>query len=233
MIGLFNAHRRVRLALGAFALLATAGCAALIIAGLNDDRRTAFSADVPAARAVVDLAPGHRVCQGPVAGLKPFGAIELFLSAPAIRARLVAVVREGRADTRQTSGQTSISGATKSPAIRFRSSVSSGVPVTICLINRGPVAVRLAGTETNPSLPEAVLDGRRSGATLSVVFLSAKPRALISSLATAFRRAALFRPTWVGSWTFWLLLGLLVASFVGIATALGLAIRADEPSQRT
>lgn len=233
MIGLFNVPGRVRTALGAFALMAIAGCAALIIAGLNDGRRTAFSADVPAVQAVVNLAPGKQVCQGPMSGSESFGAIELFLSAPAVGDRLAAVVREGREGTRLTAGLASISSATEFPAILLRSSVSSGVPVTICLTNRGPKAVELAGTGSVPGLPEAVLDGRHTGARLSVVFLAAHSRALISTLATAFGRAALFHPTWVGSWTFWLLLGLLGASFLGIATALGLAIRADETVQRT
>ena len=84
MIGLSNVPGRVRPALSALALMAIAGGAALIIAGLNDGRRTAFSADVPAALAAVNLAPGKQVCQGPMSGSESFGAIELFLSAPAV-----------------------------------------------------------------------------------------------------------------------------------------------------
>jgi hypothetical protein len=38
-----------------------------------------------------------------------------------------------------------------------------------------------------------------------------------------FERAALFRPGWVGAWTFWLLLAALV---IGVPTLLGRALRA-------
>jgi hypothetical protein len=34
---------------------------------------------------------------------------------------------------------------------------------------------------------------------------------MLALVPDAFERAALFRPAWVGAWTFWVLLGLVVA----------------------
>jgi hypothetical protein len=39
-----------------------------------------------------------------------------------------------------------------------------------------------------------------------VVLLESHGHVLLSSLGLVLSRAALFRPSWVGSWTFWVLL---------------------------
>jgi hypothetical protein len=50
---------------------------------------------------------------------------------------------------------------------------------------------------------------------------------MFSLLPTIFSRAALFRPGWVGAWTFW---ALLVALTVAVPLLLARALGATEPS---
>ena len=54
-------------------------------------------------------------------------------------------------------------------------------------------------------------------------FLTQSLRTALSLVPDIFRRAALFHPAWVGAWTFWLLLGVLLLVVPGL---LGLAVRA-------
>ena len=57
--------------------------------------------------------------------------------------------------------------------------------------------------------------------------LVARPPTLLSDIPTVFERAALFRPGWVGVWTFWLLAAALLGAFPLAALALTRAIDAD------
>ena len=53
------------------------------------------------------------------------------------------------------------------------------------------------------------------------------PQSLFSMLPTIFRRAMLFRPTWVGAWTFWLLAAAVLGAFALGAVAVARASSAD------
>ena len=73
--------------------------------------------------------------------------------------------------------------------------------------------------------------GRRStGHALSLVFIGARSQSLFSVLPTAFRRASLFKPSWVGAWTFWLLGAAILGAFALGGLAVSRASRADEPA---
>jgi hypothetical protein len=66
---------------------------------------------------------------------------------------------------------------------------------------------------------------RSPGRAATMVFLRPRSISLLSALPTVFHRAALFRPDWVGAWTFWLLLLAVVAAFPLTAIAIWLATR--------
>lgn len=211
----------------AFALVACAGLLTLALVASGDERRVAFSLDVPDYRHVATLASGQVGCEHHIVSQVAFGGVTVWIAPPAatpgsaiditVRADATgAPVATGRIRGRYTSAGT------------FSASLSGTIPagrtVSVCLRDAGPAAVGLIGGVTGENL---LVDGRRAGADLSMLFLRQHPASLLSLLPTVFRRAALFRPGWVGTWTFWLLSALLLAAFPVCALALNAAVRAD------
>jgi hypothetical protein len=92
--------------------------------------------------------------------------------------------------------------------------VAGGRPLRICLVGNLNTFSVLGGPAASTS---AEMTGRKPGAEFSLALLN-DDRSLLGSLSTAFSRASLFRPAWVGSWTFWLLACALLAAFgLGVA----------------
>ena len=99
-----------------------------------------------------------------------------------------------------------------------------GRRLTVCLTTnlntfelRGPPAVD----------PDVVMTGRNPGLEFSLALLNDR-RSLLGSLSTAFSRAALFKPSWVGGWTFWVLTAALLATFGLAGFAIATASSDDE-----
>jgi hypothetical protein len=76
------------------------------------------------------------------------------------------------------------------------------------------------------------VDGKRSALQFSLALLGS-PTDTLSQLPTAFRRASLFRPTWVGVWTYWALLAGLLVAVAACGAALIAAARTDERTEAT
>jgi hypothetical protein len=82
--------------------------------------------------------------------------------------------------------------------------------VAVCVDNRGRHAVAVYGNvDAAARTSTAVKDGKPLGFDLALVF-ERKPRSKLSLIPEAFSRAALFRFTWMGSWTYFVLLAVLV-----------------------
>ncbi|MDQ6749402.1 MAG: hypothetical protein M3Z33_01400 [Actinomycetota bacterium] len=107
---------------------------------------------------------------------------------------------------------------------RLRGSLAGSRKVAACFTNAGAVSLRLM---PRPGTPTRVVPARLTEASDNVdvaLELAREPeRSLLSELPDSFQRAALFRPGWVGAWTFWLLLAALV---IGVPALLGRALRA-------
>jgi hypothetical protein len=86
--------------------------------------------------------------------------------------------------------------------------VRAGRPVDVCIRNVGPRRVGIWGEP----------------ARWTMLFLR-PPRSTLSQLPTIFHRASIFRPSWVGAWTFWLLLACVLAGLPGL---LWVALRRTE-----
>jgi hypothetical protein len=67
----------------------------------------------------------------------------------------------------------------------------------------------------------------RTRQRFSLVLLNDGSGSLLDSLSTAFARASLWRPGWVGAWTFWGLTVALVATFGLAVIAIADGARAD------
>jgi hypothetical protein len=114
--------------------------------------------------------------------------------------------------------------------IPVRPGTPSSVPVSACVT---PTRTINFGGTVNIGGPAPTLDGQPIGpARIAVWFLPrvGSKRSLLAQIPTVFDRAALFRPSWVGAWTYYVLLGLLLPLAFGLG--LFLLIRAHTLSWR-
>jgi hypothetical protein len=101
--------------------------------------------------------------------------------------------------------------------------VSSRAPMRVCLRNRGPGKVAVYGNAGIASrTSSATVDGKAVQTDLNLRFERFEPRSLLSLAGAMARRAALFRASWFGAWTY-ALAALLV--LVAVPTLLVLALR--------
>ena len=98
--------------------------------------------------------------------------------------------------------------------------------VLVCLRDRGPTPIALAGVTNNYPVAAAI-DGRRVGGAFTVLFYMPRSRNWFQLVGTIARRWALIGPSWIGSWTLWALAVLVLAIWV---TAIRLVVR--ETSRR-
>lgn len=236
-------RRATRAAVVAFLVFALLGGGALVAAGASDRRTTAFSLGIPDGGVVVSLPPGSRACQGPIGVVAPFAGLRLWLRparAPRTRLRISVLTAAGgqHATGVLTPAVTppGVRGSHPPLAVaastRLSRSVAAGSVVSLCFANAGRATVSLLGAQAQRASGVLAQNGRQSASAAAVVLLRPRPSSLLSSLPTIFQRAALFRPTWMGAWTFWLLLaGAVVVVFPLGAVAVAVAAREDDADQ--
>ncbi len=115
---------------------------------------------------------------------------------------------------------------------RLRGSVAGGRKVAACFENAGPGSVLLTPRPGTPTrVVAARLSERTDNVDVALELVRAPERSLLSVAPDIFERAALFRPGWVGAWTFWVLaLGVVLAAPALLGWALRAAL-ADEDSE--
>lgn len=195
------------------------GLLGLLLAALLDKERRAFTVGVASGGPAVELQPGRGVCQG-VIDVPRGGAFDT------VRVLLGTYFRPGppvRVTVREPDGGLIAAGELPGgyPDIAERpfhdvevGDVGDQQPVTVCLRNTGsrPVAVYGNAGAASRSTAATMDDGTELDADLDLVFLRAEAASVASLLPDVFRRAALFRPSGVGAWTYWVLLVLLVVA---------------------
>ena len=194
-------------------LLPPAGCvllAALALAAIagSDSRDLAFSPSIRPATLVTRLEPGERACQPGIQREGAFDVVELSHVQLAEQGSATRVVVYDSA-TRRVLARGFI--ARRAPisgpvATQLRPALRDGGAIDLCVTNRGPAPVGLAGE-------------RKYG--IATVFRHSEPRSTLSQLPTIFERAAVFRP--VGAWVYWVLLAALL---VGLPALIWRAIDA-------
>jgi hypothetical protein len=181
---------------------------------------------------VANLNPDQTLC---VPNLNlPAGTGRVQLAVFAHRSRFLAQVRVSAAGGTVSSAMTGIPGPTSlayaNAAIPIRPSSPASVPATVCLTPvDGPIAVGgMIGLQGNQS--PALLDGAPLASRVSVWFRPppGHRRSLLSSASAIFGRAALFRPGVVGTWTYPVLLLLVLP----LSWALSLLLMARAASGR-
>jgi hypothetical protein len=163
---------------------------------------------------VANVEPGQTLC---IPGLYlPAGAAQVQLALFAQRPRLeaaVSVLAAGKTTVSRAGAATGGGNEAYIDApIPLRASSPASVPATVCVRPLdGPVGVGGMAGLTFGSLPPR-LDGAPIGARIAVWFLPpvGKQRSLFAAAGAIFSRAALFRPGFVGAWTYPVLLFVLL-----------------------
>lgn len=206
-----------------FAVVVILGVAGLLLAASGDKRSRAFSLNVPNATPVAILTPGEQACQRPITAPAAFGGVRLFGASTGGDAALAVDIRPAHGGPPLARGQTGATPASSQLDVMLGREIRAGRRIELCAVNLGHARMVLLGAgPTDPSI-KLRIGGVASNRNLAVVGLRSRPRSLLASLPTAFSRASLFRPGWVGAWTFWALAGLVAVAIVlvgvGVAAA--------------
>jgi hypothetical protein len=211
-----------------FGALSLAGVIAVLVAAAADQRERAFSLDTPTNIPAGSLAPRATGCQGPVPVLVAFKGIQTWfaVAAPTTLAITVRSPR-GRPLARGT-----IAGRPAQPlpvTAALDAGVAAGQDVDLCLTNRGGAPATLLGSTATPESGTLTIGPKNTGAAFAAVLLRAHPKTLLSLAGTVFSRASLFKASWIGAWTFWVLCVAVLGAFGLVAYAL---LRAEDPESR-
>jgi hypothetical protein len=218
--------RRDRLALIGPAVIAVV---ALLVAGSQGLAVRTLALGAPNQVTVALLHPSTRVCEGPATSPGSIRGVGVWGTYTGGSVRLTVDVQDAGTRKVLASGELEATTQENQYTARLARAVPGGRSLRICLTG-GLGAFSLA---VSPAVhPNVVMTGKGPAQEFSLVLLSDGRRSLLSSLPTAFSRAALFRPSWVGSWTFWLLAIALLAMFGLGAAAVASAAAADEDEGR-
>jgi hypothetical protein len=219
-----------RLAAGAVLLVALAGTLCLVAVAAGDQRRVAYPLGVAPFGVAAQLEPGQRACMQP---------IELPTDVDGAVLRIGTFGRPGPAlqvTVRELHGRVLARGSIPAgyadgsePSVIF-GRVPEGRTISLCIRNRGPGRAGLFGSESIPSTG-TITNGTSSTVDFDVEFLRERDRSALDLLPEAFDRASVFRPGWVGAWTYWVLLAaMLVAAPLLLALAVLKAAREPDAS---
>lgn len=222
-----------RWAVAAFAAVVVAGLVALVAVGASDRRDLAFTLGVAPGLVAADLPPGAEGCQRPVAVAEPFDGVRVQVGTyerpgPPLEVEVAALDGGATLATgRLEGGYPDVS----QPTVALDRTVPDGRRVEVCVRNAGGRKLALyGGAELAKRESGVTVDGQPVATDLTLVF-TREPRSVLSQVPTMLDRAALFRPGWVGAWTFWLLGALLVVgapALLARALWLGGAVERDE-----
>jgi hypothetical protein len=184
--------------------VAVAGILAVLAAAALDDRERAFTVGLPPVRVAAELGPGDRACRTNIDVPAPFSRVNL---ATASFGRTGPALTITAGDARGTVA----GGYPDNSTVETRvGEVAEGGRIDVCVTNDGDHRVALYGSP--PDTPPDYLGDPNLDPELGVTFVREEPKSMLSLVPEAFERAALFRPAWVGAWTFWVLLGLVAAA---------------------
>jgi hypothetical protein len=213
-----------------FLVVAGLGVAVLLIAAANDGRSRAFSLGVSDVAGVTTLRPTATVCERPIVDPTSFGGVRAWAAPNATPTPVEMTVSD--AQTRQVlaRGRALVPAAGGPFDVTLTRTVAAHRQLQVCFASVGRAKVALLGSsQVNPAVHLIVAGKPVATLGLSLVMLSAHPPSLLSMVPTAFARAALFKTSWVGTWTFWVLAAALLAAFAVAAAAVHWALAEPEP----
>jgi hypothetical protein len=218
-------------AVAAFLAVAVSGLVALALVAATDERALAFTLGVAPLQVSAELQPGQTACQAPVLGSSAFSRVRFQVGT--YRRRGVPLEVDVRSfTTHRILGQGRLGAGYPDVS---QPSVSVGrVPgersVAVCIKNAGERKIALYGGAAAAASGEARVDGEEIGTDLTLIFERAESRSMLATVPDIFRRASVFRPGWVGEWTFWVLAVFLCAGVPALLAA-AVARAADHGGQ--
>lgn len=200
---------------------------ALIVSALQPMQIRAYALGSPDAGQAATLVRGQEACEGPIRVPAAIGGVGIWGNG-AGNAQLAVSLRDATTDRVLARGQTTIPPGPPAPhSISVHPSVAAGSMVRVCLTEHGPIPFSLLGS--SPTHPEIRmrLGDKLTFSEFSLLLYEPSRHSLLAALPTAFSRAALFRFSWTGPWTFWLLAIALLGTIGCCASALVAATRVD------
>jgi hypothetical protein len=207
-----------RRATAGFALLAVliAGVVAVLIAAASTDSDLAFTPSVRATGIAEKFAYGDEACGRTQPAIASFERLRFpvgTLGGSGQRLE-VSIFESPESTTLLARGRkpAKLKPAPFQPVVvSLDREVPKGAAFSVCVRNTGTHGIALFGSGGKGHRPKRI-NAHTSvpDADISFVFLKAHPASLLSQVPEVFRRASLFRPYWVGAWTFWLVGALLL-----------------------
>jgi hypothetical protein len=201
-------------------LLVALGLALVVLT--REDTRLAGTNSVRPDTLMVTLRPGDPpVCQTNVLVPRDTGGVRaLARTSDHSRPTIKATLRDSRGRLLRTAGASAANGS--EPVLEFSPVEQTVSGVTLCLrAHGGQVAIAGQPDPFADNVSALRLGRNELGADLSVDFVERGERSLLNEVPAVFHRASLFRPGWVGAWTFYALavlaLGLVLAAILVVA----------------
>ncbi|HEU4703585.1 MAG TPA: hypothetical protein VFS37_13970 [Conexibacter sp.] len=219
-----------RAGLLAFAVVTLGAALALALVGAGERRTLAFTAGVLPQAPVVAVEPGATVCQGPLPVPASFAAVELQVGTyRAAGQPLSVVVREAGGGRTLGSGRLAGGYADVTQQRIEVGAVPAGGRVAVCIRNVGERRVALYGSGDAASrVSTARLDGEPAGVDVTVVLRRDESIRTLALVPDMLERMALFKGSWIGAWSFWTLLAIvLVGVPLLLARGFALAVAAE------
>ncbi len=213
-------------------MIIVAGLAALFAAAASDGRARVFSVGIPNVGPIALLSRHDTGCEGPIRTGASFDALELWAETSKGQGSLAVTVRTPSSHRALATGLVS-SDPTGGPfSTNLSHTVPAGSSIAICFSNPSAVPSELLGSGAPGPAQQLIVGGKPTGLSPSLVMLQRPPRSYLSMVSTVFTRAALFRPGWVGVWTYWALATALLVAIILCGFAVRAAIR-EEDDQRS
>jgi hypothetical protein len=210
----------------AFAASALVAAIVLAVLALQPLTVREFALDAPNQQQVALLTPGHQVCEGPITTPAPIQGIGIWGGAVTGSSQITATIEDASSHRPLATGTITAGGASELRKL-LNATVPQGRAVRVCLRGRSGQLSLLGSPAVDAGV---VIHGGAADSEFSLVLLRRSGQSLLGSLPLAFGRASLWRPSWVGSWTFWVLAGLLLTTILFGAVAIASAARDDERS---
>lgn len=204
---------------------AIVGVAVLVLSGTGQITARTFALGAENNFQVALIHPGTQVCEGPVTASQTSNGVGVWGGGIKGPATLTVTAREPSSGRTLASGPLRAQPAENRWTARLDHAIAADQPVQICLHGESGTFT-LSGS--SPVRSDVVMTGSQGHAEFSLVLLSIGRHSLLGRLPTVFARASLWRPSWVGAWTFWVLAIALLATFALAVRAVASAAADDD-----
>jgi hypothetical protein len=196
----------------------------LVVAGLVRIPVRTFALRVQDSTSIGGISGGRVACEGPIRSPTAARGVGIFGAPNTSRPTTLSATVRTDGDRILATGHSTASSNDTQQQIPLDRQLPANRPVRIC-IRATPGSFSLLGGAAQA--PGVSASGVAAATQFSLVLT--RPATFFDGLQTAFSRAAIFRPDWIGAWTFWLLLAVLACALAVAAIAVIAATREDDP----